>query len=420
MEAIRIVGPAHVKGTISLSGAKNAAMPILIAALATDEPVFLRNVPMEMKDIGPVIAILRQLGAEVDLLSSHELRVKACQPRTHIVDPEAAGQVRSSLLLLGLLTGRCGRARLGFPGGCEIGERKFDLHLMGLEALGAKTRVTQSCIEVEARKLTGADINFPIATTTGTENIILAACFAEGTTRLFNAHLRPEVVDFANMLNTLGADIHLSTRKVVVHGGKRLHGGAYRVLPAWDEGVTFMCAAAATGGEVCIEGLSAGLIQEYIRPLREAGAEVFAWGGNMYCRGPERLKPIHIVTGPTPNVNTDLHPIFAAMCAAADGESSFTETRWPDRFGYVEEFRKLGMNIEHFGDCAVVRGPSSLRGTHVVARDLRCGAALAIAALIAQGETVIHNVHQLDRGYVKFERSLGRLGVTADRIVVST
>jgi len=424
VEAIRIVGPARLRGTAGLAGAKNAALPILVAAFAAEGPVTLENMPTGLEDVRVLMEILRELGGVIEEPAPNVVRVVKSDLRSWDVPPELAGRIRSSLLLLSLLLGRKGRARLGLPGGCEIGDRKFDLHLMGLEALGARTRVTESAIEAEAAALSGADIHLRLATTSGTENIMLAACFAKGRTRILNAHLRPEVEDFAHMLNALGADIRISARKVEVNGGRPLRGGVYRVMPAWDEGLTIMCGAAMARGEVRVDGMGREFlarynIGEHLDVLSRSGASVCAWDECVFVKGPERLNPMHVVTGPHPCITTDLHPVYAAMASMAVGESSFTDTRWPDRFAYVEEFRKLGVDINQYGDCSVVCGGRPLSGAHVVARDLRCGAALAILALAAEGETVISNVYQLDRGYCRFEETLRGLGVQAERIDVA-
>ena len=419
METIRIVGPARLRGTAGLAGAKNAALPILVAAFAAEGPVTLENMPTGLEDVRVLMEIFRELGGVIEEPAPNVLRVVKTSLVSHEVPEELAGRIRHSLLMLGLLLARQGRVKLSMPGGCEIGDRKFDLHLMGLEALGARTRVTKTAIEAEAAALVGADIRLPIATTSGTENLMIAACFAKGVTRIFNAHTRPEIVDMANMLNALGADIRVSTRVDEVHGGRPLGSGTYRILPAWDEAATLMCAATMTGGELCVQNLDADAIQEYVLPIRQAGADVLSWGGHIFVKGPEKVRPIHIVTGPAPIINSDMHPIFAALCAVGDGESTITDTRFPERFAYVEEMRKMGAVIDHYENCAVVRGGRRLKGARVVARDLRCGAALAILALAAEGETVISNVYQLDRGYCRFEETLRGLGVQAERIDVA-
>jgi len=416
VEAIRIEGPATVSGAVSLSGAKNAALPILVAAFASDEPVTLHNVPTELNDVRVLIDILRQMGGGIEEVSPGEVHISRPQLDAWEVDPELGGRIRSSLLFLGLLAGKKGRVRLGVPGGCAIGERKFDLHLKGLEALGAKVDFTGERIELEAPRLVGADISLPVATTSGTENLMIAACFAEGTTRIHNAHTRPEIIDLANMLNALGAEVRVFQRKIEVDGPRPLKSGTYRIMPAWDEAVTLMCAATMTSGELCVENFSRSQVPGDILVLNQAGAEVMEWGGHVFLKGPERLLPVHIVTGPFPGINSDTQAIYAAMCSAANGESTITDTRFPERFAYVEEFRKFGIDIDYYENCAVVRGGARPHGAEVVARDLRCGAAVALAALAAEGQTVITNVYQLDRGYVRFEQTLRKLGVNAERI----
>jgi UDP-N-acetylglucosamine 1-carboxyvinyltransferase len=416
LEAIRINGPAVIKGTASLSGAKNAALPILVAAFASEGPVRLRNVPAELNDVRVLLEILRQMGGRIEQGAPGEVSITGTELSTHEVDPQLAGRIRSSLLFLGLLAGRKGRARLGVPGGCAIGDRKFDLHLKGLEALGAKVDFDGEAIQLEAGKLVGADISLPIATTSGTENLMIAACFAEGVTRIHNAHTRPEIIDLANMLNTFGADVRVFQRRIEIHGGRPLTGGTYRIMPAWDEAVTLLCAAAMTGGELRIRDLRPEQIPSDVLVLRQAGAEVFDWGGDVFLKAPRPLRPIHIVTGPFPGINSDTQAIYAAMAAMADGESTITDTRFPERFGYVEEFRKFGVDVDYYENCAVVRGVRPLRGAQAVARDLRCGAAAALLGLVAEGTTTLTSLYQLDRGYVRFEQTLRSLGVDAERV----
>jgi len=418
MDAIRIKGPATIEGSVSLAGAKNAALPILVAAFAAEGPVRLENMPTGLNDVRVLIEILRELGGVIEEPEPHVVEVTRTELDSYEVPTGLAGRIRYSLLMLGLLLGRKGRVRLGVPGGCEIGRRKFDLHLMGLEALGARIRLEDDVIDAQADRLVGADISLPIATTSGTENLMIAACFAEGVTRILNAHTRPEIIDLAKMLNTLGADIRIATRKVEIHGGRPLGSGTYRILPAWDEAATLMCAATMTGGELCVRDFAADVLQEHLLPIRQAGADVLSWGGHLFVKGPDTIRPVHIVTGPAPIINSDMNPIFAALCAVGDGESTITDTRFPERFGYVGEMQKMGATIDHYENCAVIRGGPDLKGAAVVAKDLRCGAALAILALAAEGETLISNVYQLDRGYYRFEETLRSLGVPAERVTL--
>ncbi|HIJ70844.1 MAG TPA: UDP-N-acetylglucosamine 1-carboxyvinyltransferase [Planctomycetes bacterium] len=417
MKCYEIHGPCSLHGTVELSGAKNAALPIIVAAFAADEPVTLRGLPNNLKDVKALLEIFQAMGAKFHVDGS-SLHIEDTVLTEWQLSSELALRIRYSLLLLGLLLGRKGKVSIGIPGGCKLGDRKFDLHLEGLKKLGASITQHEDRIEGHVDKLVGAEIELPIATTSGTENIMLAACFAKGHTSILNAHTRPEVEDLANFLNTLGAKITIHNRRIEIDGVKGFSGGDYTIMKAWDEAVTFIAAAGICGAEIRIKGFDLSTIPGDAFLLKNAGVELYEWGGDLYVKGPSSLKPIHLVTGPYPIVNSDMQPIFAALASQAKGESTVTDQRFPERFGYVGEFRRMGMDIIQFGNCAVVNGGCQLHGAEVTALDLRCGASLVIAALVAKGKTRINNIYQIERGYENFDEKCQGLGIDIRSIAV--
>ena len=410
MSQIIINGPSRLRGEVAVRGAKNAAIPVLIAAAAATEPVFLDNMPAELHDIRAAADALRHIGCGVEIAGGDFVIQPPRSPVTHIPS-RISSSFRSSLLFLGLLVGRYGRAEISMPGGCKLGDRKFDLHLEGLRKLGARVRQTGEKIVVTAKRLSGADIHFYLPTTTGTETVILAACYADGPTRIFNANTRPEVADMAACLNAMGADVSVKNRVVEVQGGRPLFGCRHTVMQGWDEALTYILAAGMTGGEVCVRNFSLEHVRSDVAYLRSAGVEIFEWGGNIYASAKGKsLRAFDLFTAPYPGVNSDMQPLFAAFASVCDGESSVTDQRFTERFQYVSELEKFGMPIKAYGNCAIVRGPARLAGAEVRALDLRCGAALVLAGLSAEGTTVVHDCHQIERGYEDLVPKLQALG----------
>ncbi|MDD5458688.1 MAG: UDP-N-acetylglucosamine 1-carboxyvinyltransferase [Phycisphaerae bacterium] len=410
MSKLIINGPVKLKGSITIRGAKNATLPILIAAALSDQDVALTNVPTEFNDVSMTLKALEYIGCRVTK-DDGIVKINAANIAESILPEEISSKFRYSLLFLGLLAARRGHSKVYLPGGCKLGERKFDLHLEGLRALGANVELTDDAIEVYANNLKGADINFYLPTTSGTENIILAACFAKGRTRIFNANTRPEIVDLGKFLNQLGAKVSVKNRMVEVEGPVVLSGGPYNIMPGWDEAVTYMLAAGMTLSEICIQNFNLDYIQQDVAYMRQAGIEVFQWGGNVYVSGKNKsLKPFDLFTAPYPGVNSDMQPLFAALASQCQGESTITDQRFTDRFQYVNELKKLGVKIDSYGNCAVITGPSRLKGTNVSAIDLRCGASLVLSALAADGTTRIDNTYQLYRGYENITGKLIALG----------
>jgi len=416
MASVRIEGPATLQGEVAVRGAKNAALPVLMAAATGCEPVILENVPTDMMDVRTEVEAMRHIGLQITA-EDGRLEVGAADAATTSLPAELSGRLRYSLLFLGLLVGKYGRAKITMPGGCDLGDRRYDLHLEGLRRLGADVRVSEGTIEASADKLLGTDIDFYLPTTTGTENVMLAACFAEGRTRIFNANTRPEVADMAACLNAMGGKVSVRNRVVEIEGGRRLTGCRHTVMRGWDEAFLYILAAGMTGGEICVKDFCLEHILSDVAYLRQAGMDVFEWGGNVYvsARG-KHLQAFDLFTAPYPGVNSDMQPLFAAFASQCDGESTVTDQRFTERFQYVAELQKLRMSIEAYGNCAVIRGPTRLRGAPVTALDLRCGAALVIAALAAEGTTTIDDGYQIDRGYERIASRLSALGAQIDRL----
>ena len=416
MSRLVVSGPVQLNGHVSVHGAKNAALPLVIASAASSEKVTLHNVPTELNDIKVALEAIDHIGCQLKT-SGDVVQVHTTDIKETFIPAEISSKIRSSLVLLGLLVGKCGHAKIAIPGGCNLGDRKFDLHLEGLRKLGANVTQTDSFIEVAADGLVGADIEFYLPTTTGTENIMLAACFAQGTTRIFNANTRPEIEDMANFLNAMGGAVNVKNRVVEIEGPATLRGCEYSVMPGWDEALTYIIGGALTGGEICINNFSLEHLRHDVAILRQAGVDVFEWGGNVFASAKNRqLRPFDLFTGPYPGVNSDMHPIFAALASQCHGESSITDQRFTERFAYVEQLQRLGVEIDNYGNSAIVRGPCKLRGNKVRALDLRCGAALLLSALKAEGITVIDNFYEIGRGYQDVAARLNSLGADVEEV----
>jgi len=414
MEKYKITGGNKLQGQIRLHGAKNAAMPILAATVLTDDEVILRNVPVWLNDVQVMMEILQSLGKKIDV--GDKRIVVSGALKTHIVPPELGNRIRYSLLFLGGLLNRLGKSCVPNPGGCNIGERKFDLHIEGLERLGGHFEFSET-IEATRSVLKGNEINFYLPTTSGTQNIILGALAADGETILKNANTRPENMDFGYFLKSMGAELEIRNRVVKVRGSsKTLHGTDYSIMNGPDELVTYIIAAAITGGEIQIEDADLKYAPTDIRVLRDAGVEIFEWGNSVYVSARKPLKAIDIFTTPYPGINSDMQPLYSVLASVIPGESTVTDMRFTDRFQYVEELKKFGMDIDAYGNCAVISGGTSLKGTDVQATDLRGGAAMVLAGLAAKGTTSITNTYQIGRGYVNLPNILKSLGADIEEI----
>jgi len=415
MAKFRIRGGNRLFGEVDLSGAKNASLPILFGSLITDETVTLDNVPLMMEDIKVALEIIRSIGAAVEI-DGNTVTIDPSGIKDPSLPLELVSRIRYSLLLLSVFLNRFGRVELPFPGGCNIGKRKFDLHIKGLRDLGADMEVTDNGIFGSVERLRGAEVDFYLPTTSGTENIMIGACLAKGRTVIRNANTRPEIQDFARFLNSMGADIRISSRLIEINGVESLGATEHGIMKGGDEAMTFMIAAGITGGDIMIRDYSLDHVLVDVEYLRGSGMEVFEWGGSVYISGKNGVEPFDMFTAPYPGVNSDMQPLFAALALRAPGESTITDQRFMDRFAYVKELKAFGAEINNYGNCAVVSGGRDLRGASVRATDLRGGAAEILVGLVSEGETVIDNVYQIDRGYEMIEEKLRPLGADIERI----
>lgn len=422
MDKLVIQGGVPLHGEISVSGAKNAALPILCAGLLTDGPLTLDNVP-QLQDIATMRKLLLHMGVKIAELGAHCLRLDASDVHTCEAPYDMVKTMRASILVLGPLLARFGHARVSLPGGCAIGSRPVDLHIKGLQAMGAEIHIDHGYIEAKAAKLKGARVFMDIVTVTGTENLMMAATLADGVTILENAAKEPEVVDLAECLVKMGAKIEgAGTDVITVTGVASLHAANHDVVCDRIEAGTYMVATAMTGGEVRLSNARADLLDAVIDKLRESGAEVECSDNSIIVRSkgvvehPGTLKSVSIRTAPHPAFPTDMQAQFMALNTVADTVATVTETIFENRFMHVQEMQRLGANIEVEGNTAIVRGREFLEGATVMATDLRASASLVLAALVARGETVIERIYHLDRGYERLEEKLRQLGARIQRI----
>ncbi|WP_018076467.1 UDP-N-acetylglucosamine 1-carboxyvinyltransferase [Thiobacillus denitrificans] len=416
MDALLIHGGNPLAGEVRISGAKNAALPILTASLLAVEPLRLGNVP-HLKDISTMLALLGHMGVRVTL--DDQNRVTLCgESIPHKEAPyEMVKTMRAAILVLGPTLARFGEARVSLPGGCAIGSRPVDLHIKGLQAMGADIQIEHGYIHARCKRLKGARIVMDMVTVTGTENLMMAAALADGTTVLENAAREPEVVDLARCLAAMGANVEGAGSDVItIHGVDKLHGADYSVMADRIETGTFLVAAAMTGGRVRATHTQPDTLEAVIAKLREAGAKVETGPDWIEVESDGKLKAVDVRTAPHPAFPTDMQAQFMAMNAIADGAASVTETIFENRFMHVQELRRLGANIEVSGHTALVRGVPRLDGAIVMATDLRASACLVLAGLVAAGETTIERIYHLDRGYERIEEKLTQLGARIKRM----
>jgi len=418
MDAIRIRGKRQLSGSIRIGGAKNAALPILCSTLLSDGPSLLRNVPA-LRDIETTAALLRFLGRDVQVRPP----LVQVSPKNGSIRPEApyelVRQMRASVLVLGPLVARYGRAKVSLPGGCAIGARPVDQHLKGLEALGAKIRVEHGYIVAEAPRLSGAEIVFDIATVTGTENLMMAATLANGRTTLVNCAREPEVEELGRVLTKMGAQIEGAGTSIIhILGKAELDPFDHAIIADRIEAGTFMAAIGAAGGEVLLENAPFDDLEPVIVKLRQAGLEIEREEENVRVRRTGAILPVDVTTAPHPGFPTDMQAQFMALMCVSEGQSVLTETIFENRFMHVPELLRMGAHIETRNNTAIVQGVKQLSGASVMATDLRASASLVIAGLIAEGETVVRRVYHLDRGYERIEQKLARVGADVERISV--
>jgi UDP-N-acetylglucosamine 1-carboxyvinyltransferase len=416
MDSLVIHGGNPLAGEVRISGAKNAVLPILTASLLTAGSLRLGNVP-RLKDISTMLALLGHMGVRVTLDDANEVALCG-ESIPHKEAPyEMVKTMRAAILVLGPTLARFGEARVSLPGGCAIGSRPVDLHIKGLQAMGAEISIEHGYIHARCKRLKGARIVMDVVTVTGTENLMMAAALAEGTTVLENAAREPEVVDLARCLTAMGARIDGAGGDVVtIHGVEELHGADYAVMADRIETGTFLVAAAMTGGRVRVTHTQPDTLDAVIAKLREAGARVGVGEDWIEVESDGRLKAVDVRTAPHPAFPTDMQAQFMAMNCIAEGAASVTETIFENRFMHVQELRRLGANIEVSGHTALVRGVPRLDGATVMATDLRASACLVLAGLVAAGETTVERIYHLDRGYERIEEKLTQLGARIKRV----
>ncbi len=415
MDRIVIQGGRPLIGDVRVSGAKNAALPILISSLLTDGWNTYRNVP-NLKDIESIKLLLENLGAKIetdgDIVRINAGKLDNCEATYDFVR-----KMRASILVLCPLVARMKRARVSLPGGCAIGARPINLHLKGLVRLGAAIELKQGYVEAFAKRLRGDEIYFDVPTVTGTENLIMAAVMAEGTTVLRNAAREPEIVALADVLNKMGSDISgAGTSVITIRGVSMLHPVSIRIIPDRIEAGTFMAAAALTKGDIKILDCNPNHLRSVIHKLRLTGASVSVDGNSIHVTGRNEIKSIDIKTAPFPGFPTDLQAQFMALMSVSKGFSIISENIFENRFIHVSELKRLGADITISGNTALVKGVSKLSGTNVMATDLRASASLILAGLIASGTTIVHRVYHLDRGYDAIEKKIAGLGASIARV----
>ncbi len=415
MQKLSIQGGTPLAGEVRVAGAKNAALPILTAALLTEDHVRVSNMP-DLNDVRTMVALLKTMGVKA-AMSAGAVDLDASSITSPVAGYELVKTMRASILTLGPLTARFGEARVSLPGGCAIGERPVDLHIKGLTAMGADVTIEAGYIHAAAKRLKGARIFMDTVTVTGTENLMMAAALAEGETLLENAAREPEVVDLAECLIKMGARIRgHGTEVITIEGVESLHGCEHSVMPDRIEAGTFLAAAAATRGSVTLMAAPVTALDAVFDKLREAGAGIAVGESTVRLAMKGRPKAVSLRTAPHPGFPTDMQAQFIAMNSIAAGTAVVTETIFENRFMHVQELRRLGANIDIEGNTAIVHGVDTLTGATVMATDLRASASLVIAGLVAEGTTVIDRIYHLDRGYEHIERRLGLLGARIERV----
>ena len=416
MDKLKIKGGARLSGKVRISGAKNSALPAMAASLLTADELVLENVPM-VNDILTTRRLLKELGAEVEFDGRSSARLKAAAIGSHEAPYELVKTMRASVLVLGPLLARTGKARVSLPGGCAIGARPIDLHIKGFEKLGATVITEYGYVEATAKRLKGASIAFEKITVTGTENLMMAAALAEGQTTLMNVALEPEITDLAELLNSMGAKISgAGTPTITIDGVSSLHGTSHSIIPDRIEAGTFLAAGAMTDSDLELTGCNPGHLTSIIAKMREAGANIEEVSGNLRVRGGRWLRATDMSTHEYPGFATDMQAQFMALMTQASGIALITENIFENRFMHASELIRMGANIRIDGSRAVVAGKSRLTGAKVIASDLRASASLVLAGLVAEGETIIDRIYHLDRGYEKIEEKLRSVGAQIERL----
>jgi len=424
MDKIIIRGGKRLSGTVPVSGAKNSALTLLPCALLTDEPVTLRNLP-RLADIDGFQHLMNQFGVSTSIAGARPedfgrvMTLQATRLTSNVAPYDLVRKMRASILVLGPLLARAGEATVSLPGGCAIGNRPIDLHLKALEALGATIELAAGYVRAIAPDggLPGGRYSFPVVSVGATENALMTAVLAKGKSTLHNAAREPEIVDLCNMLVAMGAQIEgIGTSDLTIHGVDRLHGATYMVMPDRIEAGSYACAAAITGGDVMLQGARIEDMEATVQALRDAGVHVEPRKGGIYVAADGPLKPVTLSTAPYPGFATDMQAQLMAMLCLAKGSSVLTETIFENRYMHVPELNRMGAHIETKGRTAVVHGVEKLTGAEVMATDLRASMSLVIAGLAAEGETQVHRLYHLDRGYERLEEKLSLMGAEIERV----
>jgi UDP-N-acetylglucosamine 1-carboxyvinyltransferase len=416
MDKLKITGGVPLAGRVQIGGAKNSALPAMAASLLTEEELHLKNIPL-VNDIYTTRRLLRELGVDAEFGQQHDVRLKAATISSFEAPYDLVKTMRASVLVLGPLLARTGRARVSLPGGCAIGARPINLHLKGFEKLGATVKTEHGYVEAEAQRLRGAHIVFDKITVTGTENLLMAAVLAEGETLLENCASEPEISDLAALLTAMGAQIEgAGTPVIAIEGVPRLHGATHTIIPDRIEAGTFVIAGAITGGGLEIEQCNPAHLTSILEKLREAGAHIEVGEGKLVVKGNGSLHSSDVVTREYPGFATDMQAQYMALMTQAAGICVIQENIFENRFMHASELMRMGANIRIDGSRALVAGKTRLTGANVIASDLRASASLVLAALVAEGTTLIDRVYHLDRGYERIETKLKTLGAHIERI----
>jgi UDP-N-acetylglucosamine 1-carboxyvinyltransferase len=424
MDKLIIRGSHPLKGSIPISGAKNAALALIPCALLTEEPLTLRNLP-RLADIDGFQHLMTQFGASIEIHGKRPedfgrvVTFEASRLTSTIAPYDLVRKMRASILVLGPLLARAGEATVSLPGGCAIGNRPIDLHLKALEAFGAEIELAQGYVKAMQPDggMPGGDFDFPVVSVGATENAIMAAVLAKGTSRLFNAAREPEIVDLCNLLSAMGAEIEgIGTSDLIIHGVLRLNGATYKVMPDRIEAGSYACAAAITGGEVRLEGAKGADMQATLHALRNIGIEIREDAKGIDIGANGALRPADLTTAPYPGLATDMQAQLMALLCKAQGTSVLKETIFENRFMHVPELARMGADVSTEGRTAIVKGVEQLTGAEVMATDLRASMSLVIAALAAEGETQVRRIYHLDRGYERLEEKLQLVGADIERV----
>ncbi|MBA4723790.1 MAG: UDP-N-acetylglucosamine 1-carboxyvinyltransferase [Gammaproteobacteria bacterium] len=416
MEKLLIRGGNKLSGKINCSGAKNAALPMIAATILSDKDITLKNLPY-LQDITTMFELLGSMGANITLDESMNFIISSSDMHDTEARYELVKTMRASILVLGPLVAKFGKAKIALPGGCAIGSRPVNYHLDALEQLGASINLENGYIEATAGRLKGANIKFEGVTVTGTENIMMAATLAEGQTRLTNVAMEPEIEDLADLLNAMGADITgAGSNEIVINGVERLNGTSYDIPADRIEAGTYLVAAAVTQGDVEITGIAANRLTNVINRLRDTGAKIKTSEDSIFLKMDDRPMPVDITTAPFPGFPTDMQAQFSVLNAIAEGRSIINETVFENRFMHVQELNRMGCDILVSGNTANITGVNKLSGAPVMATDLRASASLILAGLCAMGETVVDRIYHIDRGYERIEEKLNYLGANITRL----